>query len=335
MIAKNLWILSPKKDLIFLIGCCVLTPLAYLAYSFLTPLEGRLNLEQGAIVLILWAIFDTLFDSPHILRTFARTHFDTQEFRRHQWLHTYGFMGLIIMGLTLVHFHYEQELYFAVAVIGSWHIFKQNIGFLKVYNAKAKIHSIYRKIDLLFFYSLYFYYLTAFLKNDQIPVWKNLKPHFESYSHPIEQVSLLIFISASSLFIISTLKCLKDKKWSLSPKLLFLSSITLTYLFIRQIVPICPLLIIIIAETIYHDVQYQAWMNFYQEKRFQKNMPFLNKWFLISLLYGLIYLAMDLIDLDLSYLITAGFMIILYHYIVDGFIWKFSKQEELKSLTNG
>ncbi|HNI94666.1 MAG TPA: hypothetical protein PL169_01285, partial [Leptospiraceae bacterium] len=89
-------------------------------------------------------------------------------------------------------------------------------------------------------------------------------------------------------------------------------------------------------ETAFHAVQYQGWMMHFQEKRYPNARKIALKWFLVSLLYGVTAGVIEIYGL-LSYvwavwLFVPFSMLILFHYFIDGYIWKFRDYPELGKL---
>src|SRR5580765_2850804 len=124
------WILDRKSDLF----CFVLSPLysMFLLGLFLTLTRVfHTNVQATERTFFLW--FLILFDRPHIVQTFARTHFDPVERKRHAFFH-WWFLGAVLIYTTFWPGFSNQDAYkFLFALFGTWHIFAQNMGFLKLY----------------------------------------------------------------------------------------------------------------------------------------------------------------------------------------------------------
>jgi hypothetical protein len=96
-----------------------------------------------------------------------------------------------------------------------------------------------------------------------------------------------------------------------------------------------PFLVAEALETTYHDVQYQGWMMNFQRKRFPEKRRMVRRWLLMALAYGLVVGVIEVVGLmspRWSWLFVPFWMIVLWHYWVEGRIWRMRKQPELRAV---
>jgi hypothetical protein len=87
-------------------------------------------------------------------------------------------------------------------------------------------------------------------------------------------------------------------------------------------------------KTAYHDVQYQGWIMHYQRRRFRLGRV-VAVWIGLALLYGLAVGILEIVGLThagWAYLFTPFTMLVLFHYYIDGKIWKLRDYPELRAL---
>lgn len=116
------------------------------------------------------------------------------------------------------------------------------------------------------------------------------------------------------------------------PKLLFLLAIISTYYF-TYVISDPPFGLLVALETLYHDVQYQGWVLHFQRRRF--GLHVWKKWLAASLLYGLIFgsfASLSYFHETMEWFLAPFIMLVLFHYYIDGRIWRFSNSPELKKI---
>ncbi len=331
---RDRWIVSPRYDLFFFIGSCGLT----FAFWGLYTLAQQGHFWRSDAVLLTYFVFTALFDHPHIFQTFSRTHLDPVEFQQRRSLHTWGLLGLIGLGFGVIALGKEAELIVFASVLGSFHIIRQHFGLLKAYkNLNRDRHKIDDWLDFGLFYSgmfaCFFYDYTEI--GNPVIIYGNLQSWFPDFPPAIEAVfwhSFWIFLIG---FIARQLQRLWQRQPLNLPKLLFLTAALSTHYFVF-FATATPFLVAEALETVYHNVQYQGWIMHYQKQRFPGIPNVVWKWFGVAMLYGLIVGAIEIFGLlDQGWglwLFVPFTMIVIYHYLVDGLIWKFSQQAELRCL---
>lgn len=328
------WIVSPRYDLTFFIGSCVLT----FAFWGLYHLAQQAHFWRGDAVLLTYFVFTAFFDHPHIFQTFSRTHGDKVEFQHRRSLHTWGLLGLIGLGLGVIALGKEAELIIFASVLGSYHIIRQHFGLLKAYKTLNRDRrQIDDWIDFGLFYSgmfaCFFYDYTEV--ENPIIIYGNLTSWFPTLPPVLGEVVWHCFWIFLMVFIGRQLQCLWQRQPLNLPKLLLLTATLSTHYFVF-FATATPFLVAEALETVYHDVQYQGWIMHYQRQRFPAVPHIALKWFTVAMMYGVVVGAIEIVGLlDQGWglwLFVPFTMIVIYHYFVDGLIWKLSHQPELRCL---
>jgi hypothetical protein len=304
----------------------LLTYLYYGAYKLLLLLPEESFLHQNA-ALVATLVFYSVFDHPHIFQTLSRTHADSSEFARHKTLYTYGLLAFILSGYAIKGLHLETPFEFFFNIYGIWHILRQNSGFLRLYKKKAGESS---RIDSLLDYGVLYGCVILFLAmrlsdtSRQLLLWVPTLPLNQDMLHKLFGALIIIYG-------LRQLHLLYLKRVHL-PKLLFLFAIISTYYF-TYVTSDPPFGLLVALETIYHDVQYQGWIIHFQKRRFDAHSW--KKWFASSLAYGLGFGVIFVVSMHnpmMEWLLPPFIMLVLFHYFIDGKIWRFSKGPELKKI---
>jgi hypothetical protein len=329
------WIVSPQYDLTFFIGSCLLTFAFYGLYMVASRFGFVL---RGDNILITYLVFTALFDHPHIFQTFSRTHYDSDEFLKRKPLYTWGLMAFILVGFLVTACGLEGQLIVFAAIVGTWHIIRQHHGFLRVYKAINRDAEPFDNwLDSLTFYTGMF----AGLLNDYsdirgpIVIYRDLQARFPSLPPHLGEVTWNLFLVLLILLgARQTWRVMEGKVINI-PKLLLMASALTTHYFVF-FATATPFLVAEALETAYHDVQYQGWIMHYQRRRFPNVRRVVLKWFGVALLYGVIVGWIEVIGLLqrgwAMWLFIPFTMVVLFHYYVDGLIWRFREYPELKTL---
>jgi hypothetical protein len=327
------WLVGPRYDLTFFIGSCVVTWLFLGLYHLL----GAAGLSiRGDSILVVYFLYTALFDHPHIFQTFSRTHADPAERRRNRALHTFGLAGFIGVGLYLNAIGWWREVIVFAAIYGSWHIVRQHWGLLNVYK---KLNDDRARLDHWIDSAVFYLGMFAFLLHDyggagtaDTPIWGSLSVRFPSIPEWIGEVTFYAFCVAAAVFV-------ARQAWRLErglpinlPKLLLmltaLGTHGLVFFFTAT-----PFLVAEALETAYHNVQYQGWTMTYQRRRFG-SAKLVKRWLLGALAYGIGVGTIEVLGLlrggAWSWLFVPFAMVVVYHYYVDGKIWRTREAPELK-----
>jgi hypothetical protein len=334
LMSKN-WIVSPRYDMFFFIGSCIFT----LLFFFLFRVAHHFNFVlRGDSILITYFVFTAIFDHPHIFQTFSRTHLDKEEFQKRKFTHTIVLALFIAVGFVITYLGYESELIVFASLFGSYHIIRQHYGFLRAYKG---INKDTDEIDNWLDYGLFYTGMFACFFNDYtdigspIVIYKNLVARFPSLPPDIVGIISFCFTALLILFILRQLWRIANGKSLNLPKLLLLTAVLCTHYFVF-FATATPFLVAEALETVYHDIQYQGWIIRYQERRFPAIKKVVFRWLGLSLMYGLLVGIIEIWGLMYQgwamYLFVPFTMIVIYHYYVDGLIWRFGKEPELRKL---
>jgi len=326
------WLVSRRYDLTFFIGGALMT----LVFLGLYELLKRLGMPiHGESVLITYFVYTAIFDHPHIFQTFSRTHLDRTEFRRHRATHTYGLAAFIALGFGLAAMGLDRQLIVVAAIYGSWHIVRQHWGFLRIYKALNDDFSpIDDWLDGVLFYAgmaaLILYDYTG--PGETTVIYGKLTARFPVVPDWISQLTWWLFIGSAVAFVGRQLWLIKQGRPINGPKLLLLTAALGTHSLVFFFTA-TPFLVAEALETSYHNVQYQGFMMHYQRQRFTAGI--VKRWLKMAMAYGLIVGVIEIFGLvyrSWSWVFVPFSMIVLWHYYVDGKIWKIGSSPELKTL---
>lgn len=320
-----MWIVSLPFDLCFFIASPIWTYLCYFLYMYLRSFpENSPAFYDAAFIVTM--IFHCFFDQPHIFQTLSRTHRDQHEFVRRRFLYTYGLGILLFSGLLLFYWGYYEYFLTVLSLFGIWHILRQNIGLLKLYQKRDRSLPAFDKVldQTLLYGSFGVFLLLNWLNN----------PSFIAYFGDFQDGwDRWVFFSYALLFgFFVSRQALGMTKKSLA-RLLFLFSIISTQYFVYVYSQV-PFMLFVALETIYHNVQYFGWQYYYHHKT-QVAPQVWRRLLALSLIYGLLFGAVVILSIYVGYgtlLVLPFTMLVFFHYYIDGKIWKSSRHGELKPL---
>lgn len=329
------WLVGPRYDLVFFIGSGTATLLFYGIYRLAIHWGYPVNAES---VLITYFIFTAVFDHPHIFQTFSRTHYDADEFAKRRILYTWGLAAFIAMGLILTALNFTGYLIVFASIFGSWHIIRQHSGFLKAYKVRnGDTLPLDNLLDSAVFYTGMF---ACFFNDYSEPagmtnVYGKLAVRFPNL--PVETGEVLwdLFLVLLFLFFLRQIQRVRRGEGVNLPKLLLMTSAIGVHYFV-YFATATPFLVAEALETASHNVQYQGWIMHYQKKRFPGVRRVALKWFLVSMAYGIVVGVVEIFGLlDQAWavwLMVPFAMVVLFHYFVDGLVWRFRHYPELGRL---
>ena len=333
IVGPQRWIVSPGYDLAFFIGSCVVSILFLGLYLWANAYGWA---PGGDSVLMTYFIFNALLDHPHIFQTFSRTHYDSEEFARRRGLYTWGLGALIVLGWVLVWAGLKTHLIVFAAFYGSWHIVRQHSGFLKAYKG---LNRDTERVDDILDGGIFYAGLLAFILHDYVDlhgpvvIYEGLSAPFPSVPGWLSQSAWAIFWVFAGAFVLRQLQRLLRGQGLNVPKLLLLSAILSTRFLLFWFFT-TPFLVAEALETAYHNVQYHGWMNHYQKRRYQ-HARVAATWLVLALVYGGIVALIETLNLlhpnsFWDYLFAPFAMLILFHYYIDGKVWRFRDYPKLR-----
>lgn len=326
------WLVSPRYDGVFFLGGALVT-LAFLGLYLLADAYGIG--PRGDAIILTYFVYTALFDHPHIFQTFSRTHLDKEELARHRVHHTWVLGLFILAGFGLEAAGLEGPLIVFAAVYGTWHIIRQHWGLIKIYKGlNGDFAPLDGRIDAAFFYLG----MVAFTVHDYVgedapsTIYGDLKVQFPSAPLPVADGLMWLFWAAAAIFV-------GRQAWRLShgqgvnlPKLLLMAAALGTHWLVFMAAG-APFLVAEALETAYHNVQYQGFVRHWQRRRFPTQRV-TARWGSLALVYGLVVGLIEvsaLMDRSLSFVFTPFAMVVLWHYYIDGKIWRTRLDPTLKS----
>jgi hypothetical protein len=329
------WIVSKRHDLTFFVFSCVLVWIFYGLYSVARSWGW---FWRGDSILITYFLFTAFFDHPHIFQTFSRTHADKSVFNQRRGLFTWGIAAFIVVGFGIAALGLEAELIVFAALFGTWHIIRQHAGLIKAYkNLNADTLPIDNWLD----FSMFYVGMFACLFHDYgdlhgpIPIYGDLSARFPSIPGEWGQWGWNVFLLLFTLWgARQTWRVMEGRSinW---PKVLLMAAALSTHYFVFFAAAV-PFLVAEALETVYHDVQYQGWIAHFQQKRFPNVKRVALKWFGVAMCYGILVGTIEVYGLMnrgwAMWVFIPFTMIVLWHYVVDGLIWRFREDAELRAL---
>ncbi len=339
---KPAWIVGPRFDLGFIALSPLITPLLVVCYWGLAMWRG-FSFEHAG--LFIYAVFTLALDAPHIFQTFSRTHLDPAEFKRHRALHLYLLPSMIVAAVAIYALGGERPLHIVFQIFGSWHILRQNIGFLHIYQRRRPGGAWLERLEGALFYLVWAY---GFL---YIPVWRDFSPSLDNASNlvidqiwvswpgpylAVEQLIGWVALIAAGIWCGWVFWLLVRGRTINGPKVVFivmtLSVYTLTFVWLRDKLFITAA-VLIAFETAYHDIQYHGFLRHFQRRRFGVKSWVARQWLWVCFCYSLVVGCIEfgvvqrLGGDEIWY--APVLAIVMWHYYIDGKIWR--STPELKS----
>lgn len=194
--------------------------------------------------------------------------------------------------------------------LGSFHIYRQNVGFFRVYSHTRHTPEIRNKLEVI--------YTLMFLNSWVTGLWS---------TGPVHLVSL----GAQALLFTLLFHSTKDNLKSAALWLLALSALAnwTSYAYIHDD------LVGNAVETIYHNIQYFGFMWLYMQRAHPRPMNFSKLLVITAFVYGILIAAGTGViheDAVLTWPLVLMLSLVIYHYIAEAFIWKFRSQKELAAI---
>ncbi len=333
---RSRWLVSARYDLTLFVGSGLL---CFVFWGFYEGLRYLGYHPTGMSVLITYFVFTTFLDLPHIFQTFSRTHADPAEFKRHPHLYTWGLALFLLSGFLFVPSGMEPWAIGLVSLYGSWHIVRQHLGFVRLYHGlnepeRALDHRLDAWCIQIALLSCVVYDYVE-ISDEPITALTIYGPHFGWFPVVPEwlgNTAVAAGFMAFGLLVLRQLHLASAKQPLNLPKLLVMAMALLTH-FCIFVVAAVPFLVAEALETAYHNAQYHGFVAVYQQRRFPQIRHVALRWLGAALLYGLIAGVIEIFGYSQPtfYLLFAPFsMLTLFHYYIDGKIWKFSQCPELK-----
>ncbi|MEL6545436.1 MAG: hypothetical protein AAFQ82_12470 [Myxococcota bacterium] len=315
------WLVDRRFDTAFYLASVVAVVLAYLVFEVLC-----LWVDRDSAALWLYLVFAAVFDGPHVFQSFARTHLDATERKRRPLIHLVLPPMLLITGWALTVHGHMRELILGLGALGSFHIMRQNVGLLRAYGVVSSARRQAQWATRAFFVVWLVSLVAMYSRYELVP----LPP---SWTHGVAGLTTVLGLA----FMVTWMVLIRSvDEPSSVPGLVFFLMVTAATSFAHLLANV-PMLALIVFATIYHDIQYLGWMHTFQRKRLKLSKRWIWGFAALSLLYGMLYASSEYLSVAqgtlFSGLVATSFaMITAYHYIADGFIWRFRSQPELREM---
>ncbi|HTJ50866.1 MAG TPA: hypothetical protein VL443_15495 [Cyclobacteriaceae bacterium] len=308
--------------------------------------------EHTQVTSLWWVILVLFIDVAHVYSTLFRMYWDKltyQKYKRHLWI--IPLTGLII-GFCL-HFSNALTFWRMLAYLAVFHFIRQQYGFMRLYSRKENNNQIYKVIDSLAIYSATLYPLIYwhFHLTNQLSWF--VEGDFYSLSFP-EPGNLLFYLYIGIAVLYFTKEVwglIKTSQFNLPKNMVMLGTYLSWYV---GIIVFRGDLAFTILNVIAHGIPYMALVWIYGEKKsvtlknFRFNLIgvliFIGSVIILSYLEeGIwdIFIWKDhtdifpfLIDFPaienpivLSILVPILTLPQFTHYVLDGFIWRLSKNK--------
>lgn len=337
MTSSPRWIVSPTYDLAFFIGGVLVSLFFLLLYETLIHFAG---MNPVAAAVIVQMIFFYGLDQPHVFQTGARVYASPEQFARVKSLATWGLGALLLATVGLTYAGEAGVFYLLFSIIGSWHIIRQNVGFIKAYK---RLNDDRDPVDAWIDSGSYYVIMLGCLVRAASQMrWENFQLDRRALSalgllgRPLlpawcDTLAVCLSLAAVGVFTWWQIHRLVSGRGVNGPKILLMAATALTHVAVFYVVALPAL--ITVLETAYHDVQYHAWMAHYQRRRFTGIPRVRTRWLAAALAYGIAALALTSFgDGVTGYVGNLFLAVILFHYLIDARIWSFSTDPHLRHL---
>jgi hypothetical protein len=338
------WLGNPLLEVLFILSPAILPVILVLVFKnyFITH----------EVTTWWWVLLVLCIDVSHVYSTLFRFYWDRKTFQ------SYKHLLLIIPAVSFIvalSLHYYSSLLFwrVLAYIAVFHFVRQQYGFMRLYGRKELKSRWCRLIDNISIYNatiypLLFWHIRGtdkiawFVKGDFITL------KIESYLPIFTVVYLMIFF----VYILKEVFLFINERSFNVPKNLIVAGTYLSWYF--GIVAFQGDLIFTLLNVVSHGVPYMALIWIYGKQKTQSNFSFGMRGVLLFLgiLFALAYFEENIWDsfiwddhpevflplvaapIESSFLMSLLVSLLILpqvtHYVLDGFIWRLSKDAEPK-----
>lgn len=359
---KQPWLHSPAVDLLFIL----FPPFACLAAIALFPGFFR---ETADIPLATWVILVLLIDVSHVYSTLFRTYLDKETFRQRKQLMVWVPVLAWIAGMLL---YSVSDLFFwrVLAYLAVFHFVRQQYGFLQLYSRKEALSKASRLMNVVTIYTATLYPILYWHLEGQRHFNWFIPGDFLAIPYPaiLPALSLLYFLVVGVYLLKEVWLVYRQKTFNLPRNLVVSGTLLSWYL---GIVYYNGDLIYTTFNVVSHGIPYLALVWIYGRNKHLgrakqvRATPFLNRLvfqnagvlLFLSVVGGLAYVEEGFWDAlvwrehhqvfaffsGLPHLRDKFLLAVLVpllalpqvtHYILDGFIWKISKDPGLEGRQN-
>ncbi len=352
---KQPYLYRPWIDWLFVL----LPPFVCLFIVMLFPNYFNQSIEVAGYS---WLILIVLIDVSHVYSTLFRTYLDKDMMSKFRSLFYSVPILVFVVGIML--FTSSQLLFWRIlAYLAVFHFIRQQYGFLRLYSRKDGIGKLKRLIDSITIYSSTIYPLLYWhLSSDRAFNWF-VKGDFLIIESPVlKHVFCYLYVLILLVYVVSEILHVVQNKYFNVPKNMVLIGTALSWLV--GIVILNSDLSFTLLNVVAHGIPYMAlvWMKAHQKNqktpyhfsRFVRfaltniGLPIFIAFMLVPALleeglwdlliwheqfeaiFGFEY-QIELPKFLVNVIVPLLAVPQVTHYILDGFIWKVSKDEQLQS----
>lgn len=266
------WIVDRRFDLLWF-NAAALLGFLYMAVVF--------NFGFSAL-LAFWA-WSLFFDRPHLISTYVRTYFDRQDRKDRGKLLFWSLLWFCLgPACVVVGILFETRLYLGlfstfVLLYGWWHILRQHYGFFVQYQKRAgEPFGIDNRVDFYCFHSLFILPIfVVFFYGNELRHITGLDALPLSLCLTIANVARMLIVVVLLLLTVSfIIPALNGRAINASKTLYLICAASLPlYLCFSADTRVIDILTLTAAVTIFHNVQYMAFVWKYGNGKYHKLDP--------------------------------------------------------------
>lgn len=338
---KQPWLSNPFKECVFILAPALLPVVIIYAFQ-----DYFTNHHVSGLW---WVLLVLCIDVSHVYSTLFRLYWDKSTFVRHKRSLIIIPVVAFLIGFAL---HCYDALVFwrVLAYVAVFHFVRQQYGFMRLYSRKEKVSRTFRAIDTLAIYNatlyplLYWHFhardsINWFVEGDFMAIPGN---PLQAIIHYIYGAIILLYAGKEITF------SLKNRTCNIPKNLIMLGTYVSWYV---GIVAFQGDLIFTLLNVVAHGIPYMALIWIYGEKKAGQRFDFGWKGLFIfaGVLLLLAYVEEGLWDvivwkdhpeifpfmidglsfespLLISVMVSLLVLPQVTHYVLDGFIWRFSKE---------
>jgi hypothetical protein len=339
------WLGNPIAESIFILSPAVLPVIAVIMFqSYFTTSE---------VNSIWWLLLVLCIDVSHVYSTLFRLYWDKSTFKKYKRLLIVIPVIGFLVGFSL---HLYDSLLFwrILAYIAVYHFIRQQYGFLRLYSRYETYNKLHKLIDTIAIYAATIYPLAYWHFNATNKLAWFVKGDFIKIDEPhiLPILTVAYFLIIVSYVIKEIIVSIKNKAFNF-PKNLIVTGTFLSWYF--GIVAFQADLIFTLLNVVAHGIPYMALIWIHGQKKsataFKFNLKGISIFILVLIV--LAYVEENLWDslvwkdhaeifpllstespvnntTLLSIVVSILVLPQITHYVLDGFIWRFSKDSQAR-----
>ncbi len=344
---KSLWLFSPAVDLCTFLGSALIA----LGLLWVGHARGWLISETPEW---LWVTSILMIDVAHVYATGFRVYFDGTELRRRPWLYVLAPGLSFLIGVAV---YSENPMWFwrILAYLAVFHFIRQQYGWVALYRAKAEDRDrIGNTIDSLTIYLATVYPLVYWHAHLPRKFWWFLEDDFVQLPVLVAEVLQPVYWGVMLLYCCRTgYLAIQFRRYNPGKDLVVLTTAVCWY---AGIISFNSDYAFTVTNVIIHGIPYLVLVYWYRWVKRDTTSPSHHPFRRIGLFFGIIWLLAYVEELlwdtgvwhERPWLFGSawsldgwsGFLVPLLvvpqitHYILDGFIWRRSSNEQFAGFVN-